>query len=262
MSKTESKQPESVQYGGSAGPGAVHGRTSPRGEGLGVRRQFVNFSFFKVDPAWHRLPDPAREMGRKEFVEVVERWGQDLLIVPYSLVGIRAEADIMLWRIGYDLERFQAMTTELRRTGLGRYLTQPYSYLSITKRSIYVDKHEHEGQEGNRLYIVPGQSKYLFVYPFLKTRDWFLLSPQTRQGIMNEHIEVGHKFPSVKLNTTYSFGLDDQEWVVAFETDEPQDFLDLVMALRETESSRYTLRDTPIFTCICRPLDEVVDSLG
>ncbi len=259
---SESNEKRENVYGGTAGPGAIHGKTAPSGDIPGRRRQVVNFAFYKVDPAWRRLPDAEREMGKKEFAQVVEKWAHDLLIVPYSLVGLRADADFMLWRISYRLEDFQAMSTELGRTGLGKYLTQPVSYLSMTKRSIYVEKHSHEGQEGSRLYIVPGQSKYLFVYPFVKTREWFLLSPQARQGIMNEHIEVGHKFPSVKLNTTYSFGLDDQEWVVAFETDEPADFLDLVMALRETESSRFTLRDTPIYTCICRPLHEVLESLG
>jgi chlorite dismutase len=249
-------------FGGTAGPGAIHGRSAPKGEGLGVKRQFVNFAFYKADAAWHRLSDSEREVGRKEFAEVVERWANEILIVPYSLVGLRADVDFMLWRIDYQLENFQSMTTELMKTGLGKYLSQPYSYLSMTKRSIYVDKHVHEEQEGSRLYIVPGESKYLFIYPFLKTREWFLLPPERRQEIMREHIEVGHKFPSIKLNTTYSFGLDDQEWVVAFESDQPEDFLDLVMALRETESSRYTLRDTPIFTCICRPLHEVLETIG
>jgi len=258
----EEKMAKEPVYGGTAGPGAVHGRTAPQGEGLGTKRQMVNFAFYKVEPAWRRLPEAEREMGRKEFGAVVERWAHELLIIPYSLVGLRADADLLLWRISWRLEPFQQMSAELARTGLGKYLTQPYSYLSQTKRSIYVDKHSHEAQEGSRLYLVPGQSKYLFIYPFVKTREWFLLSPQARQGIMNEHIEVGHRFPSVKLNTTYSFGLDDQEWVVAFESDEPSDFVDLVMALRETESSRYTLRDTPIFTCLCRPLDEVLATLG
>ena len=96
----------------------------------------------------------------------------------------------------------------------------------------------------------------------MKTREWYLLSMSTRQGIMNEHIALGHKYPSVKLNTTYSFGLDDQEFVVAFETDKPEYFLDLVMDLRETESSRYTVRDTPIFTCILKDIRATLDTLG
>src|SRR5574338_374943 len=100
----ERKEASGPVYGGTAGPGAVHGRTAPKGEGIGARRQMVNFAFYKVDPAWRRL----------------------------------AEADFMLWRISWTLEHFQQMSSELSRTGLGRHLTQPYSYLSQTKRSIYV----------------------------------------------------------------------------------------------------------------------------
>ncbi len=150
---------------------------------------------------------------------------------PTPAIGIRGDCDIMLWRISYELELFQDMTTKIMASGLGQYLTTPYSYLAITKRSVYVDHHTHENQESKRLTVVPGKGKYIFVYPFLKTREWFLLTKAARQGMMDEHIEVGHRFPSVKLNTTYSFGLDDQEWVVAFESDKPEDFLDLVMAL-------------------------------
>jgi chlorite dismutase len=167
----------------------------------------------------------------------------------------------MLWRIAYRLETLQEMTTGLLATGLGKYLEVRCSYLAMSKRSQYVDKlnPEHEGQ---RLKIQPGRFKYLFVYPFVKTRDWYLLPAHARQGIMDEHILVGNKYPSVKLNTTYSFGLDDQEFVVAFESDEPEDFLDLVQELRGTESSRYTERDTPIFTCLARDLTDALRLLG
>ncbi|WP_320414619.1 chlorite dismutase family protein [Candidatus Methylomirabilis limnetica] len=91
---------------------------------------------------------------------------------------------------------------------------------------------------------------------------WYLLPIGQRQEIMNAHIKVGHKFPSVKLNTTYSFGLDDQEFVVAFESDRPADFVELIMALRETEASRFTLRDTPIFSYIQKTIHETLDDLG
>ncbi len=226
------------------------------------RRQYCNFVFYRVDPAWRRLSEDERTRGKQEFIRAVEEYQGKVMVIPYTTVGIRPETDIMLWRISYELELFQEMSSKILASGLGKYLSTPYSYLSMTKRSIYVDNHSHEGQESKRLTIVPGRSKYIFVYPFLKTREWFLLTKAARQGMMDEHIEVGHRFPSVKLNTTYSFGLDDQEWVVAFESDKPEDFLDLVMALRETEGSRYTLRDTPIFTCIKKSLKEVLDTLG
>jgi chlorite dismutase len=225
-------------------------------------RQFVNFSFFKVDSAWRRLSPSERQAGKDAFRAIVEEYGQHILIHPYTLVGMRGDVDFMLWRIAHALEPFQEMTSRLLATGMGQYLTSPYSYLAMTKRSLYVDKHVHEGQEGARLTVIPGQAKYLFVYPFVKTRAWYTLAHDERQKIMDEHIAVGHMYPTVKLNTTYSFGLDDQEFVVAFETDHPAHFLDLVMALRETESSKYTLRDTPIFTCIRGDIAWVLDSLG
>jgi chlorite dismutase len=192
----------------------------------------------------------------------VEEWRQRMLLIPYSTVGLRPETDFMLWRIADSLDLLQEMSRQLNKTALGAYLTTPYSFVAMTKRSIYVDKHVHPGQEGRRAAIVPGEYRYLFVYPFVKTRDWFLLPIEQRQEMMDVHIKVGHQFPSVKLNTTYSFGLDDQEFVVAFESDKPGDFVDLVMALRETEGSRFTLRDTPIITCIRKPIHETLDDLG
>ena len=226
------------------------------------RRQYVNFAFYKVDAAWRRLPAEDRKSSKCQFIDVVKSFEQDMIIIPYSLVGMRGDCDFMLWRIGYDLLKFQEMTAQLLATGLGQYLTTPYSFLSMTKRSVYVDKHVHENQEGRRLRLTPGQFRYLFVYPFVKNKAWYRLTQHARQGMMNEHIEIGHKYPTVRLNTTYSFGLDDQEFVVAFESDKPDHFLDLVMELRHAEASNYTLRDTPIFTCVHRELPEMLDLLG
>jgi chlorite dismutase len=226
-------------------------------------RQYVNFAFYRVEPAWRRLPKADRERGKAEFGEVVQEFSKKNLILNYSLVGLRPDCDFMLWKISYELEPIQEMSTRLSQTGLGQYLTTPHSFLAMTKRSIYVDKHAHAGQEGKRGRVVPGEAKYLFVYPFVKSRDWYLLPMVERQRMMDHHIAVGHKFPSVKINTTYSFGLDDQDFVVAFESDKPDDFLDLVMALRETEGSKYTVRDTPIFTCVRKEaIQELLGTLG
>ena len=227
-----------------------------------IKRQFVNFSFYRVDPAWRHLADGEKRKGKRAFLNVIEDYRKSVLIYSYSLIGIRPDCDFMLWRISEELESFQAMSSDLFRTGLGTYLTTPYSYLAMTKRSMYVDKHQHAGSESSRTRIVPGETKYLFVYPFVKTRDWYLLSKDERQKIMDVHIAMGHKYPSVKINTTYSFGLDDQEFVVAFESDSPADFLDLVMELRETQSSKFTVRDTPAFTCVRKPFGEILEALG
>jgi chlorite dismutase len=225
-------------------------------------RQYVNFMFFKVDHGFRQQDAVFKSEAKREFAEVVERYVPDrMMLFPYSTVGLKSTTDFMLWRITYDLESFQQMSADINKTRLGRYL-DTISYLSMTKHSQYVGEHVHEGQEGRRLRIVPGKRPWLFVYPFVKTRDWYLLPQADRQRIMNEHIAIGHKYPRVKINTTYSFGLDDQDFVVAFEADSAAEFLDLVQELRETESSKYTLRDTPMYTCRRATIDQILESIG
>ncbi len=228
-----------------------------------IQRQYVSFSFYKLDPVFRRLAKEERDQAKKEFMDVLEEYdgGKDMILLSYSLVGIRADADIMFWRISHELEILRDMTTRLLQTKLGTYLNQTYAYLSMTKRSMYLDMFNPEHVE-DRTHIIPGKAKYLFIYPFTKKREWYLLTKFSRQGIMDEHIFVGNKYPTVKLNTSYSFGIDDCEFVVAFETDFPQDFVDLVMDLRETEGSKYTEVDTPIFTCIAMSLEDAVNALG
>ena len=228
-----------------------------------VQRQYVNFAFYKLDPAFRRLPKEERDAAKKEFLDLLEDFDSDsnVIFLSYSMVGIRSEVDIMFWRISYEMEAFTSMSTRMYQTKFGQYLMQVNSYFSQTKRSMYQDMFNPEHEE-DRTHIIPGKAKYLFIYPFVKTRDWYLLTQFTRQGIMDEHIYVGNKFPSVKLNTTYSFGIDDQEFVVAFETDEPGDFVDLVMELRETQGSKYVENDIPIYTCIAMSLEDTINSLG
>ena len=207
--------------------------TSPNNS-AGEDRQFVHFSFYKLDPAWRRLPEAAQDASR---------------------------ADFLLWTVSERLEDFQELGTAVMSTAMGGYLTTPYAYLSMTRRSQYVKGEGRSMHKRGRIMWNP-DSRYLLIYPMVKTRAWYQLSKPARQGIMNEHIAAGHQFPTVKINTTYSFGIDDQEFVVAFETDFVGDFLDLMMTLRETEASRYTERDTPIFTCISCSVEDALRSLG
>jgi len=190
-----------------------------------MQRQFVNFMFFTVDRAFRALPADVKADAKREFAAILARYTAPMFVLPYSTVGLKAGVDFMLWRIGYDLDPFQQMAADINKSVLGRYLEIPESFLAMTKHSQYVEEHVHEGQEGRRLRIVPGKRPFLFVYPFVKTRDWYLLPMSERQRIMNEHIAIGHKYPRVKINTTYSFGLDNQDFVVAFESDTADEFL-------------------------------------
>ncbi len=241
-------------------PGAEFARRGQKA----VRRQIIGFTFYKVLPEWRRLPADQKAEHKRLFAGTVQRWNQPgrMLTLSYSTVGLRGDCDMVLWTICYSVDDLNEMRAELLATPLGGWLQTPYSYLSMTKRSQYIISGEEADQTESRTKLRPGGQRYIFIYPFWKTRAWFLLPQEERQRLMNEHIRIGQEYPRVKLNTTYSFGIDDQEWVVAFETNYPEDFLDLVQKLRETEISPYTLRDTPIFTCIRMTPEQMLERLG
>ncbi|MBE3558398.1 MAG: chlorite dismutase family protein [Ktedonobacteraceae bacterium] len=224
-------------------------------------RQFVRFSFYKLDPQWLLQPAEVRAQGRQQLTKIVEDYGQEKLIRSYGLYGLRSDCDFMLWQAAYDVEDLRSLNSQIRRSAIGPYLRESHSFLSMTKRSVYVGKNAR-GAHDPRLVIKPYDKPYLFVYPFIKTRAWYRLPLEERKRMMNEHIRYGVKYPNITINTTYSFGLDDQEFVVAFESDNIADFLDLVQEMRESEASSYTLRDTPMFTCIAQPMNEILDALG
>jgi chlorite dismutase len=223
-------------------------------------RQFLNYSFYRLDPSFRRLPAAEQHAAADGLVDLVRRWESldDVILRTYSLVGLRADVDFMLWRIAYDPLCFQSMETAIRRSRLGAYLSQAYSFLSMQRRSPYVNR---TGSAGEGIELLPGQGKFLFVYPFLKRRSWYRLSPHARQGLIDEHIAVAAAFKGVRLNTSDSYGLDDQDFVVAFDSDYPQEFVDLVARLRYTDASLYTQRDTPMFTCAKAPIDAIVAQL-
>ena len=229
-------------------------------------RQFIRYLFYKVRPTWRHDVHPDQHAAHQaELAQVLAQFKERMAVLRgYSTLGTRGDADFMLWMVSERLEDFQDLSAAVLASPMGAHIETPYSYLAMTKRSQYVDKHVHaDGEgEGRRTRVRPTGRKYLFVYPMVKKRAWYRLSYAERQNAMDEHIRVGHEFPRVKINTSYSFGLDDQEFVVAFETDYPADFLDLVEKLRGGESAAYTERETPIFTCVAGSIAEVVEQLG
>jgi chlorite dismutase len=216
-------------------------------------RQFVKYTFLQIDPAWRRLDGERRAADKREFLAACEDFAADHLLRGFSTVGTRGDCDLMLLSQSVSLDQIHEFHVVLGQTGLMKWATVPYSYLAMTKPSEY--------SEESRLEVRPAHAKYLFVYPFVKTREWYTLSKEERYRIMQEHIRIGREYPQIDLNTSYSFGLDDQEFVVAFETDRPADFLDLVQRLRGTESSLYTRRDTPTFTCIAASIRRALSAL-
>jgi len=217
------------------------------------------YTFFKAAPSWMLLAKDDKSRAVAEYVSRVDDFARRLTVRAYSTIGLRRDTDFLLWLIAPEMAVLQEMLEGLRRTVLAAHLDNTYTYLAVTRESQYVKAHTDEEAT---VTMQPGQSRYLFVYPFVKTREWYLLPMEERRRMMAEHIRTGHRFPAIRINTAYSFGLDDQDFVVAFEGDDPKEFVSLLMKLRETEASRYTVRDTPQHTCARRPLEEILEALG
>ncbi len=218
-------------------------------------RTFTKFTFLKVDPAWRRRDAGERERDKREFAAACGEFAEDHFLRSYSLVGTRGDADLMIRTVAPTLDPIHELHVLLNQTGLMRWADISHSYLAMTKPSPYSD-------EERSLAPRPGEgARYLIVYPMWKKREWYLLPAEERMRVMRSHIEVGRRYSSIDINTAYSYGLDDQEFVVSFDADEPGDFLDLVHELRGTESSSYTLSETPIFTCISASLERALAAL-
>jgi len=215
---------------------------------------YAKFTFFKIDPAWRRLPAEERARDKQEFLAACDDFGQDHSLRAYSTIGTRGDTDLMLLSQSRVLEDIHTFHVVLGQSGLAKWAEIPYSYLAMTKVSEY-------SEELARHEICVSNRKYLFVYPFEKQREWYTLPLEERRRIMQGHIDTGRKYPHISINTSYSFGLDDQEFVVAFDTDDPGAFMDLVHGLRPTEASAYTERDTPSFTCIRMSVERALAAL-
>ena len=218
-----------------------------------AQRHFVKYTFLAVDPAWRRLDAAQRGADMRELIAACEDFADGHLLQSFSLVGTRGDAELLLVSEAENLERIHEFHVVLAQSGLMKWAHTPYSFLGMRKSSEYSDE--------DRQVARPFQGRYLFVYPFVKTRAWYALAADERWRIMQDHIRVGREYPNVDNHTTYCFGLDDQEFVVAFDTDDPAAFLDLVQRLRTTEASAYTLRDTPSFTCIAASVPRTLNAL-
>ena len=224
-------------------------------EGNDSEQYFFNFSFFKVDPKWRWMADLAKEESAKEVENVILNSG--IRFRSYSTLGLRDDADFLFWFAAETVEEIQNVISKLYLTVFGKYIIPSRVYLSCTRPSIYARK-------GRTLSFVAGEEprKYVIVYPFTKTREWYLLPNEQRQKMMDQHIDVSEKYPQVILNTTYSFGIDDQDFMLAFECDNLRDFQNLIMDLRQTQVSAYVAVDTPMITCVKKDIVPIITSLG
>lgn len=220
---------------------------------------YVHALALGLDPAWRRLTDGDRRDDADRLIErLTAGAGGPIRTFVYSSVGLEACVDLLLWRFAPSVDALEESAAELLRTGMGRSFSVSHSLIGRIGPSQYVRKPTGQEQspfDGER-------SRYLIVYPFTKSTDWYLESKESRQKVMNEHMRIGHQYPMIRQALAYSFGLDSQDFVVAYETDDLPAFGDLVRALRSTESRRSTVSDTPILLGVHRPIEEILHLLG
>ena len=201
------------------------------------------------------MADLAKEESAKEVENVIINSG--IRYRSYSTLGLRDDAEFLLWFAAETVEEIQDVISKLYLTVFGKYIIPSRVYLSYTRSSTYARK-------GTLSSFVLGNEpqKYVVVYPFTKTREWYLLPQEQRQKMMDQHINVSEKYPQVTLNTTYSFGIGDQDFMLAFECDDLRDFQNLIMDLRQTPVSAYVAVDTPMITCVKKDIVPIITSLG
>jgi chlorite dismutase len=201
------------------------------------------------------MADLAKEESAKEVENIIKNSGINFR--SYSTLGLRDDAEFMLWFSSESVEQIQDVISKLYLTVFGKYIFPTHVYLSNTRPSLYA-----KGAAVHGWLAGEEQKKYVIVYPFIKTREWYLLPLEKRKDMMDEHIKVGQKYPEVTLNTTYSFGIHDQDFMLAFETDRLDKFQDLIMDLRETRVSAYIKVDTPMIVCVKQDIVPLIKSLG
>lgn len=227
-------------------------------EATPISEPIVQFVFFKIDSAWRRLDAEARADDRDQFLRALRDTETIVPFHSFSLMGIRSDADFMLWRTSDGLELLEETLSSLLSTELGKYLEVSYSYFGLLRHSTYGQART----EQDHAEEAPDKQRYFVLYPFTKTVEWYLFSREERGKMMGEHIKVGRAYPNISQILLYSTGLGDQEFIVGYETESLAEFQDLVTDLRSTEARRHTLQDTPIFTCVHRSPERILELLG
>ena len=173
----------------------------------------------------------------------------------YSTTGFTAKADVMFWFTSSSSDRIQDLLVEFRRTELGRSLEPVDTFLGVALPAEFARDHQPAFIKGE------DPKKYMTVYPFVRTPAWYLLEPQERRRLLQEHGEAGREFPDILANTTSAFGLGDYEWLLCFEADGPERIVELIRRLRATEARRFTKVEIPFYTGIRKELSAVVQDL-
>ncbi len=218
---------------------------------------YAYYPVFKGTPELRERPIGDVEQLAHDAEILFKEWSDRVSVRgTYSTVGFRPDADVMMWWVGETPQDLQQLTAEFRRTAIGKRLELQYAFLGVVRPAEFSKDHSPAFLKGEP----PG--KYLCVYPFVRTAEWYLLPPEERASLLREHGEIGREFPDVLANTTSAFGLGDWEWVLAFEADDLPRIVDCIRRLRAAEARRYTKEEVPFVTGIRKEFVDAARDLG
>lgn len=213
-----------------------------------------NYIFFTSNPALHNVPQATIEKYKKAFLKLLLS-EKNIVVSTYATVGLKVNTEILIWFQADSIDEIQNLLNKLMHTDLGKYLQITYTLFGMTRPTQYSPKatgHLDTSRKGE---------KYLIIYPFTKTKEWHMLDFDARRNLMGGHVSIGKKHHKVTQLLLYSFGIDDSEFIVSYETNELSAFQTLVMELRSDKVRAYTQKDTPIFTSIYKRPEIVLDFL-
>jgi chlorite dismutase len=221
-----------------------------------LNEQFL-YTMYSVFKATTPIPDERRQELAEEgqgFLDAALEKGV-YTRGTYDVSGLKADADLMVWWTCPDIDVLQDCYSRFRQTGLGRHLSPVWSSVGL-----------HRPAEFNRNHIPAyvrreDPKKYVCVYPFNRSLEWYLLPDYERKGMLSEHGIMGREYEDVRANTVAAFALGDYEWLLAFEADELHRIVDAMRHLRSARARLHTKLETPFYTGGMKPIADIVASL-
>lgn len=216
--------------------------------------QYHSYIFFTPQESLSTISETSLKKYRKEFANML-KVSKQVVSYTYATLGLKANTNMLIWFQSETIDAIQDLLNDLIHTNLGKHLTISYTLFGMTRKTQYSPK------ATGHLETLRKGGKYLVIYPFTKTKEWYELDFEKRRNLMGGHVMIGKKYPQIEQLLLYSYGIDDNEFIVSYEMNELSDFQSLVMELRSDKVRHYTQKDTPIFTCIYKPPEEVLNYL-
>lgn len=221
---------------------------------------YSSFMFIRLSLKFRHLMSNERITAKQEFENIIASCQEKLFLRTYSLTGIRADCDILFWRISPDADVLQQISTRMFSTGIGKFFIPVHSFLGIFQLPETAARREMECGFLPKGFL--GGCRFLHLHPLVRSHSWYELSESERQKLMAERAPVLSRHPNVQEHFFNSFGLDDQELIVVRESDRLDDLAKAAKELREQRIKAFTQRDTPSLLCFGRDLRDILDAMG